>query len=182
MYVLCSGPLWYTTEIFLYRCCKDTGISNRQQLCGRIFQQTIGISVETNCAPLLATCFYTRMTQSHESKQKHLFQQFNVTCRYIDDLLSLNYSMFSKHLEFIFPCELEPKEMSETITSSLYLDLYLYSDHGKLTTRLYDKRNEFNCPIVNFPFLSSSIPFALISGVHVSPLIDRRGNRAGLLI
>ena len=30
--------------------------------------------------------------------------------------------------------------------------------HGKLTTRLYDKRDDFNFPIVNFPFLSSNIP------------------------
>ena len=31
---------------------------------GRIFQQTIGIPMGTNCAPLLPTCFYTRMRWS----------------------------------------------------------------------------------------------------------------------
>ena len=31
---------------------------------GRIFQQTIGIPIGTNCAPLLADLFYTRMRRS----------------------------------------------------------------------------------------------------------------------
>ena len=40
-----------------------------------------------------------------------------------------------------------------------------------LTTRLYDKRDDFNFPIVNFPFLSSNIPSAPAYGVYVSQLI-----------
>ena len=51
------------------------------------------------------------------------------------------------------------------------LDCYLYIDNGKLTTRLYDKRYDFNFPIVNFPFLSSNIPSAPAHGVYVSQLI-----------
>ena len=43
--------------------------------------------------------------------------------------------------------------------------------NGKLTTRLYDKRDDFNFPIVNFPFLSSNIPSAPAYGVYVSQLI-----------
>ena len=38
-------------------------------------------------------------------------------------------------------------------------------------TRLYDKRDDFNFPIVNFPFLSSNIPSAPTYGVYVSQLI-----------
>ena len=59
----------------------------------------------------------------------------------------------------------------ETAASSSYLDCYLYIDNGKLTTRLYDKRDDFNFPIVNFPFLSSNIPSAPAYGVYVSQLI-----------
>ena len=43
--------------------------------------------------------------------------------------------------------------------------------NGKLTTRVYDKRDDFNFPIVNFPFLSSNIPSALAYGVYVSQFI-----------
>ena len=38
-------------------------------------------------------------------------------------------------------------------------------------TRLHDKRDDFNFPIVNFPFLSSNIPSAPAYGVYVSQLI-----------
>ena len=59
----------------------------------------------------------------------------------------------------------------KTAASSSYLNCYLYIDNGKLITRLYDKRDDFNFPIVNFPFLSSNIPSALAYGVYVSQLI-----------
>ena len=59
----------------------------------------------------------------------------------------------------------------EAAASSSYLDCYLYIDNGKLTTRLYDKRDDFNFPIVNFPFLGSNIPSAPAYGVYVSQLI-----------
>ena len=68
----------------------------------------------------------------------------------------------------IYTRELEIKETTETAASSSYLDCYLYIDNGKLTTRLYDKRDDFTFPIVNFPFLSSNIPSAPAYGVYVS--------------
>ena len=55
--------------------------------------------------------------------------------------------------------------------SSSYLDCYLYNDNENLTTRLYEKRDDFNFLIVNFPFLSSNIPSAPAYGVYVSQLI-----------
>ena len=73
------------------------------------------------------------------------------TYRYIDDVLSLKNTKFAEYLEFIYPCELKIKETTETAASSSYLDCYLYIDNRKLTTRLYDKRDDFNFPIVNFP-------------------------------
>ena len=97
-----------------------------------------------------------------------LAQQFNFTYRYIDDVLSLKNTKFAEYLEFIYPRELEIKETTETAASSSYLDCYLYIDNGKLTTRLYDKRDYFNFPI---PFLSSNIPSAPAYGVYVSHLI-----------
>ena len=142
---------------------------------GRIFQQTIGIPMGSNCAPLLADLFLysyeAEFVQSLlQAGKTHLAQQFNFTYRYIDEVLSLKNTNFAEYLEFIYPRELEIKETTETSPSS-YLDCYLYIDNGKLTTRLYDKRDDFNFPIVNFPFLSSNIPSASAYGVYVSQLI-----------
>jgi hypothetical protein len=43
---------------------------------------------------------------------------------------------------------------------------------GRLRTKLYDKRDDFNFPIVNFPFVCSNIPAAPAYGVYISHLID----------
>ena len=75
---------------------------------------------------------------------------------------------YAEYSEFIYPCELEIKETTEIAASFSYLDFYLYIDNGKLTTRLYEKRDDFNFPVVNFPFLSSNIPSAPTYGVYVS--------------
>ena len=44
-------------------------------------------------------------------------------------------------------------------------------DNGNLSTRLYDKRDDFNVPTVNFPFLRSNIPSDPAYGIYVSQLI-----------
>ena len=84
--------------------------------------------------------------------------------------ISENISKFSKYLEFIYPRELENKGTSKTITSSSYLDLYLYIDNEKLITGLYDKQDDYSFRIVYFAFLSSNIPSAPAYGVYNSQL------------
>ena len=41
----------------------------------------------------------------------------------------------------------------------------------RLTTTLYDKRDDFDFAIVNFPFLCSNVPLSLAYGMYVSQLI-----------
>ena len=49
---------------------------------------------------------------------------------------------------------------------SLSSDLHLETDSkGELRTKLYDKRDDFDFPIVNFPFMSSNIPAAPAYGM-----------------
>ena len=38
-------------------------------------------------------------------------------------------------------------------------------------TKIYDKRDDFNFNIVNFPFLDSNIPSSPSYGVYISPLL-----------
>ena len=44
-------------------------------------------------------------------------------------------------------------------------------DQGELHTRLYDKHDDFDFTIVNFPHLSSNIPSSPAYGVYISQLI-----------
>ena len=102
--------------------------------------------------------------------KKHPAQKFNSTYRYIDDVLSLNSSKISEFSDLIYRCELEIKDTTKSNTSTSYLDCYLCTDNGKLVTRLFDKRDDVNFPMVNFPFLSSNIPSAHAYGIYIPQL------------
>ena len=72
----------------------------------------------------------------------------------------------------MYPAELEIKDTTESNTSASYLDLLLsIGSDGQLRTSLYDKRDDFNFHITNFPFLSSNIPSSPAYGVFISQLI-----------
>ena len=57
----------------------------------------------------------------------------------------------------IYPNEREVNDTTDSEKSASYLDFHLEIDNeGSLKTKLYDKRDDFNFPIVNFPFNSSN--------------------------
>ena len=100
---------------------------------GRIFQQTIGIPMGTNCAPLFADLFLYSyeavFVQSLlKSGKKHLAQQFNFTYRYIDDVLSLKKHNICKEFGIRLSTWTWNKGNSGDSSSSSYLDCYLYID------------------------------------------------------
>jgi hypothetical protein len=118
----------------------------------------------TNCAPLLADLFLYPYEADFiqgilKKNEKKLARSFNFTFRYIDDVVSLNNSMIGDFVVPIYPIELEIKDTTDTDRSAPYLDLYLVIDsEGRLRTKLYDKRDDFNFTIVNFPFIYSNNP------------------------
>ena len=124
---------------------------------GRVFQQTVGLPIGTKCAPLLADLFLysyeTNFIQGLLKKsEKKLARPFHFTFRYIDDVLSLNYSRFGEFVDRIYLIELAIKDTRDRDTSALYLDLHReIGSEGRLRTKLYDKRDDFNFPIMNFP-------------------------------
>ena len=63
-------------------------------------------------------------------------------------------------------------DTKDTDRPASYLDLHHEIDsEGRLRTKLYDKRDDFNFPIVNVPFICSNIPAAPAYGVFLSLLI-----------
>ena len=87
--------------------------------------------------------------------------------RYKDDVLSLNH-----FVDRIYSIEPKIKDATDTDRSTLYLDLHLEIDsEGRLRMKLYDKRDDFNIPIVNFPFICSNIPAASAYGVYIFQMI-----------
>jgi hypothetical protein len=52
-----------------------------------------------------------------------------------------------------------------------YIIIFNIDSNGRLTTTLYDKRDDFDYAIVNFPFLCSNIPLSPAYAVYISQLI-----------
>ena len=140
----------------------------------RLFHQVIGIPMGTNCAPLLFDLFlysYENEFLDNMIKGGHrrLARSFNLCYRYIDDLIVFNNKKF---LNYIYPSELTVEKANKSDHLADYLDLtFIIDSGGKLSTRLYDKRDDFDFYIVNFPFLSSNIPSGPSYGVYISQLI-----------
>jgi hypothetical protein len=107
-----------------------------------------------------------------KKNEKKLARSFNFTFHYIDYVLSLNNAMLGDFFDRIYPIELEIKDTTDTDRSASYLDLHIEIDSwGRLRTKHYDKRDDFNFPIVNFPFICSNIRAAPAYGVYISQLI-----------
>ena len=103
------------------------------------------------------------------SQLKQKYQSFNFTFHCINDVFSLYNSMFG---DFVDPIELEIKDTTDTTKSASSLDLHFeIASACRLRTKLDDKWNYFNFPIVNFPSLCSNIPEAPAYGVYISKLI-----------
>ena len=117
--------------------------------------------MDTKCAILLVDLFlysYKANFILGLLKKKKLARSFHFTFRYIEDVLSLNNSKFGDFVDRIYPIELEINDTTYTDRSALYLDLHLEIDsQERLRTKLYDKGDDFNFPIVNFPFICSNM-------------------------
>ena len=79
---------------------------------GCVFQQTVGMPMGTNCAPLLADLFLYSyeadfIQELLRKNEKKLARSFNFTFRYIDDVLSLHNSRFGDFVDRIYPLSLE---------------------------------------------------------------------------
>ena len=144
---------------------------------GQLFRQMVGIPMGTNCALLLADLFLYSYENEFLDKlikegKRKLARRFNLSYRYIDDLISFNNKRFKEFISDIYLKELTISETTESASVASYLDLLFTRDRSNnITTKLYDKRDAFGFHIVNFPFMSSNIPSAPAYGVYASQLV-----------
>ena len=66
----------------------------------------------------------------------------------------------------IYPTELQLNKVNSSDTESPFLDLNLSIKNGKVSSKIYNKRDDFNFEIVNFPFLMEMF-LALLPMVYV---------------
>ena len=51
------------------------------------------------------------------------------------------------------------------------MDLHLSTSNGFVSSKIYDKRDDFDFDIVNFPFWDGDVPRSTSYGVYISQLI-----------
>ena len=126
------------------------------------------------CPPLADIFLYSYEAEFIQSLlsagKKRLASQFNFTYKYIDDVLSTNDADFENYLGQMYSPELEIKYTTESNTSASLDMLLPISRDGQLRTSFYDKRDDFDYHITNFPFLSSNTPSSPAFGVFISQL------------
>ena len=142
----------------------------------KLYRQTIGIPMGTNCAPLVADLFLfcnerSFMKSLSREYQTDIIEAFNSTSRYLDDLLNIDNTCiyFDQMMDRIYPTELQLHRAKSSDTEAHFLDLNLCISNGTVSIKIYDKRDDFDFDIVNFPFLDGDVPPAyLIWGIHIS--------------
>ena len=127
----------------------------------KLYRQTIGIPMGLNCAPLVADLFlfcYERdfMKSLSRENQADIIEAFNST-KYLDDLFNIYNIYFDQMMDRIYPTELQLNRANSSDTEAPFLDLNLCISNGTVSTKIYDKRDDFDFDIVNFPFLDGDV-------------------------
>ena len=142
----------------------------------KLYRQVVGISMGTNCAPIVADLFLFRyesdfMMSHSDDKQADIIDAFNTTSRYLDDILNINNVYFDNMVIQIYPSELQLSKTNTSDTKAALLDLHLSISNDIVSTKVYDKRDDFDFEIFNFPFLDVDVPSSTSYGVYISQLI-----------
>ena len=131
----------------------------------KLYRQIIGIPMGTDCALLVVDVFlfcYERDFMT-SLKQAEIIEAFKSTSGYRNDLLNIDNSYLVNR---IYPPELQLNKVDSADTEAQFLDLHL-----AISSKIYDKRDDFDFDIVYFPFLDGDIPRSTSYGVYISQLI-----------
>ena len=69
-----------------------------------------------------------------------------------------------------YPSELQQNKANTSDTEAPFLDLHLSISNDIVSTKIYDKRDDFDFEIVNFPILDGNVPRSTSYGVYISQL------------
>ena len=137
----------------------------------KLYRHVVRIPMGTNCAPLCADLFlfcYERdfWMSLPDDKQADIIDAFNTTSRYLDDILNINNVYF----DTMAASELQLNIANTSDTEAAFLDLHL-SFLMFVSTKIHDKRDEFDFENVFFPFLDGDVPRSTSYGVYISQLV-----------
>ena len=104
--------------------------------------------------------------------QADIIEDFSSVSRHFDNLLNIDNIYFDLMLDRIYPTELKLNKASSSKTVKPFLNLNLCISNGAVSTKIYDKRGDFDFDIVNFTFLDDDGPGAPHMGYTYLYLLD----------
>ena len=142
----------------------------------KLYSQSVGIPMGTNSALLVADLFlfcYERdfMISLSGANQADINEAFNSTSRYLDDFLNIDNLYFEGMVRQFYPSELQLNKANTSDTEAPFWDVYLSISSGFVSSKIYDKRDDFDFEIVNFRFLDDDVPRRPSYGVYISQII-----------
>ena len=106
-----------------------------------------------------------------DDKQADIIDAFNTTSRYLDDILNINNVYPDNMISLIYPSEPQLNKANTSDIEAPLLDLHLSITNDTVSTKLFDKRDDFDFEIVNFRFLDGDVPCSTSYRVYISQLI-----------
>ena len=83
----------------------------------------------------------------------------------------MNNVYFDDMVSQIYPSELQLNKANTSDTEAAFLDLHLSISNDIVSTKIYDKGDDFDFKIFNFPFLDGNVPRSTSYRVYISQLI-----------
>ena len=96
------------------------------------------------------------MMSLSDDKQADVINTFNTTSRYLDDIVNINNIYFDNMVSQIYPSGLQLNKANTSDTNPAFLDLHLSISNDIVSTKIYDKRDDFDFEIVNIQFVPCS--------------------------
>ena len=89
----------------------------------------------------------------------------------MDDIINVNNIYFDNMVSQIYPSELQLNKANTADTEAAFVDLHLSISNDIVPTKIYDKCDDFDFEIVNFPSLDGDVPRSISYGDYISQLI-----------
>ena len=121
----------------------------------------------THCAPLVADLSlycYERDYFLCCVSTNNLKQMSSMLSMILLDIWTMFFNtdnlFFDNKVQIIYPEELKLSKAKTSDTSAVFLDLYLSNDNGAISSKTYDKLDDFDFSIVNDLFFDGDFPRA----------------------
>ena len=159
---------WRVCDIKCQHVCGPEIIENHQafSIATESFYRPYSVNLISLIHLLMNTLIQTYKLQTFD-----LIYMFNDTSRYLDDIFTIDNPEFEKHIPDIYPAALHLNKANTTDKETSLLDLNIKVIGSDIHTSVYDKRDDFGFPIVNFPWLSGDVPRLPSYGIYISHLV-----------